>query len=129
MAGACVLPDAQPFSSGHQRLAVMLRSALTMPGEFEIKDMRTTELANERPGVNAGWRLLFSFERRWPGTTQAERWATRARMKRLSILLPLACCLLVVGCEKKPASVPPVIESVANAQKLADGAYEVQLRY
>ena len=50
-------------------------------------------------------------------------------MKRLSILLPLACCLLVVGCDQKPASVPPVIESVANAQKLADGAYEVQLRY
>jgi hypothetical protein len=35
----------------------------------------------------------------------------------------------MIGCGQEPASVPPVIESVANAQKLADGTYEVQLRY
>ena len=35
----------------------------------------------------------------------------------------------MVGCDQKPMSVPPVIESVAHAQKLADGIYEIQLRY
>jgi len=28
---------------------------------------------NERPGVDAGWRLLFASEHPWPGTTQVER--------------------------------------------------------
>jgi hypothetical protein len=28
---------------------------------------------NERPGVDAGWALLFAFERQWPRATQAER--------------------------------------------------------
>ena len=47
-------------------------------------------------------------------------------MTRLSILFPLACCLLIAGCDQ---SVPPVIDHVAYAKKLADGSYEVQLRY
>ena len=37
-------------------------------------------------------------------------------------------CLLIAGCGE-PSSVPPVIESVAPAQKLSDGTYEIQLRY
>ena len=49
-------------------------------------------------------------------------------MKKLSTLLPLAC-LLIVGCGQEPASVPPVIEHVADAHKLADGSYEIHLRY
>jgi uncharacterized protein (DUF983 family) len=30
-------------------------------------------LYNERPGVDAGWRVLFAFERAWPRATQAGR--------------------------------------------------------
>ena len=56
------------------------------------------------------------------------RWATSARMSKLSTLFPLVCCLLSTGCGP-PASVPPVIETIAHAQKLGDGTYEVQLRY
>ena len=29
---------------------------------------------NERPGVDAGWRVLFAFRRAWPRATQAERY-------------------------------------------------------
>ena len=47
-------------------------------------------------------------------------------MSKLSILILTVGSLLFAGCDK---SVPPVIEPVANAQKLADGTYEVQLRY
>ncbi len=50
-------------------------------------------------------------------------------MHRLNLLLCLSCLVLLVGCGNEPSSVPPVIESVAHAQKLADGTYEVQLRY
>jgi len=28
---------------------------------------------NERPGVDAGWRVLFALQRAWPRATQAER--------------------------------------------------------
>jgi hypothetical protein len=50
-------------------------------------------------------------------------------MTRLSTFFLLAGSLALAGCGQEPASVPPVIESVAHAQKLADGTYEVQLRY
>jgi len=30
---------------------------------------------NERPGVDAGWPVLFAFSRAWPRATQAERYA------------------------------------------------------
>jgi len=49
-------------------------------------------------------------------------------MSKLRTLFLLACCLVITGCGQ-PASVPPVIERDAYAKKLADGAYEVQLRY
>jgi hypothetical protein len=29
--------------------------------------------SNERPGVDAGWRVLFVFQRAWSRATQAER--------------------------------------------------------
>ena len=29
--------------------------------------------SNERPGVDAGWRVLFAFQPAWPRATQAER--------------------------------------------------------
>jgi hypothetical protein len=29
--------------------------------------------SNERPRVDAGWRVLFAFQRAWPRATQAER--------------------------------------------------------
>ena len=47
-------------------------------------------------------------------------------MNKSSTLVLIVCGLLIVGCDK---SVPPVIEHVANAKKLADGTYEIQLRY
>jgi hypothetical protein len=50
-------------------------------------------------------------------------------MSRLSQLAFLPCLVLIAGCGGEPATVPPVIESVAYAQKLADGTYKVQLRY
>jgi len=28
---------------------------------------------NERPGADAGWRVLFAFQRAWPRVAQAER--------------------------------------------------------
>ena len=31
---------------------------------------------NERPGVEAGWPVLFPYLRSWPRATQAERWPT-----------------------------------------------------
>jgi hypothetical protein len=33
----------------------------------------TERNANKRPGVDAGWRALFAFQRPWPRATQAER--------------------------------------------------------
>ena len=38
--------------------------------------MVVTNRANERPGVDAGWPLLFAFQRAWSRATQAERWVT-----------------------------------------------------
>ena len=29
---------------------------------------------NERPGVDAGWRVPFAFQGPWPRATQGERW-------------------------------------------------------
>ena len=49
-------------------------------------------------------------------------------MSKLSTLMSLAYCLLITGCGQ-PSSVPPAIEHDAYAKKLADGTYEVQLRY
>jgi len=46
-------------------------------------------------------------------------------MNRLSTFLLLACAALIAGC----GSVSPKIDHVANTKKLADGTYEVQLRY
>jgi hypothetical protein len=34
--------------------------------------------ANKRPGVDAGWAVLFAFQRPWPGTTQHGRYAPAA---------------------------------------------------
>ena len=50
-------------------------------------------------------------------------------MSRFSTFVPLAGSLALVGCGQGPASVPPVIQTVAHVQKLHDGTYEVQLRY
>ena len=35
--------------------------------------------ANQRPGVGAGWRVLFVFQRSRPRAAQAERWAKDTR--------------------------------------------------
>jgi hypothetical protein len=29
--------------------------------------------SNQRPGVDAGWRVSFAFQRPWPRATQGER--------------------------------------------------------
>jgi hypothetical protein len=38
--------------------------------DYEIEHRQAP---NERPGVDAGWRVLFAFVRQRPGATQAER--------------------------------------------------------
>ena len=50
-------------------------------------------------------------------------------MSRLTTFVPVACWLLVAGCGQEPASARRAVERVAHAQALADGTYEVQLRY
>jgi hypothetical protein len=35
--------------------------------------MMATAKANERPGADAGWRVLFASRRPWPRAAQAER--------------------------------------------------------
>jgi hypothetical protein len=41
------------------------------------KEMTTPEnAANHRPGVDAGWRVLFAFHHPWPRATHAERSAS-----------------------------------------------------
>ena len=32
---------------------------------------------NQRPGADAGWRVLFAFVRTWLRAAQAERWAEK----------------------------------------------------
>jgi len=48
--------------------------------------------------------------------------------QRKGALFASACILLFAGCGS-PASVPPVINHEAQAKKLSDGSYEVQLSY
>src|SRR6516162_9249096 len=57
--------------------------------------------ANQRDGVDAGWRLLFAFECQWPGATHRER---QADMYRLPLILMFA--LAIFGCSHTPASRP-----------------------
>ena len=37
--------------------------------------LKSKRLANERSGVDAGWRVLFAFRRPWPRATHRERYA------------------------------------------------------
>jgi hypothetical protein len=37
------------------------------------EDMFQIKRPNQRDGVDAGWRILFSFGREWPGATHRER--------------------------------------------------------
>jgi len=50
-------------------------------------------------------------------------------MNKLSTSLSLGACLLLVGCDGEPSSVPPSIQTVACARLLTNGMYEIQLRY
>lgn len=49
-------------------------------------------------------------------------------MKKLSKIFLLPFCLLFAGCGP-PASVRPVIDTVAQAKKMPDSTYQVQLHY
>jgi hypothetical protein len=39
-----------------------------------------TRWANQRTGVDAGWRVLFAFQRPWPRATHRERSVPRTRL-------------------------------------------------
>ena len=39
--------------------------------------------AQQRPGLNAGWRVLFALQRLWPRATQAERSPTMRAQRAL----------------------------------------------
>src|SRR6266403_4474024 len=54
------------------------------------------EPSNQRPGVNAGRRVLVAFQRPWPRATQAGWLATPDAMKTVALLLITASLLL--GC-------------------------------
>lgn len=82
--------------------------------------------SNKLAAGNAGWTPQLTTGSHRPGVPEPERSATSTRMSKLSTFILMFCSLLIAGCDK---SVPPVIEPVANAQKLTDGTYEVQLRY
>jgi hypothetical protein len=43
---------------------------------FHLIMLRRKTRANERPGVDAGWRVSFAFQRPWSRATQGERWDT-----------------------------------------------------
>ncbi len=83
-------------------------------------------LPNKPDAANPAMASRLQAGRHQRGVADPERSATSARMSKLSTLILMFCSLLIAGCDK---SVPPVIEPVANAQKLTDGTYEVQLRY
>src|ERR1017187_1379888 len=44
-----------------------------------------TARPHERPGVDAGWCVLFAFQRRWPRATQAGRWLSVYGIERLCV--------------------------------------------
>ena len=60
------------------------------------------EAPNQRPGVDAGWPLLFTFLRPWSRATQAERSAKTMRGLLKSTLL---IGFLVSGCAHHPKHV------------------------
>jgi hypothetical protein len=39
-----------------------------------MRDAESREPNNERPGVDAGWAVLFALLRAWPRVTKADRW-------------------------------------------------------
>lgn len=55
---------------------------LLFPRAVFVCRMRTRPRANYRPGVDAGWRVLFAFQHLWPRATQAGRSATLADQTR-----------------------------------------------
>jgi len=61
---------------------------------------------NKRPGVDAGWPVLFTYLRPRSRATQAERWAD---MTRIAVVLLVGS--LLVGC----ASLQPPIPAAARA--------------
>jgi hypothetical protein len=56
------------------------------------------ESSNERPGVDAGWRVLFAFQRFWPHAAQGERYAAMATSRSLPKLLLTSSFLLFFAC-------------------------------
>jgi hypothetical protein len=58
--------------------------------------------AHQRPGADAGWRVLFASQRPRPRATQAERWPQHMRPLISTILLT---ALLAVGCGRSSSSV------------------------
>jgi hypothetical protein len=52
-----------------------LRNRGVDPEQVLRRSKLRSALPNQRPGVDAGWPVLFAFQRAWPRATQAERWA------------------------------------------------------
>ena len=50
---------------------------------------------NKRPGADAGWRVLFTFQRPWSRAAQAGRWA---EMKHVLTILGACLLLVLTGC-------------------------------
>lgn len=70
--------------------------------------------ANERSGVDAGWRVLFAFQRPWPRATHRERsvW----NMKRIVIALALTA---FTGCACAQTNAPLVMKGLYGTRSSA----------
>lgn len=65
---------AVPSRASSMSLAVMLSDVPSAVGSSFFVNAMTDRLANKRSGVDAGWRILFAFQRPWPRATHRERW-------------------------------------------------------
>src|SRR5204863_3152288 len=81
--------------------------------------------ANERPGVDAGWRVLFAFQHPRPRAPQAERYILGAAVRVVEFLFLLPLC--VQGLCQTPDQAPLRRPSVDSSQILA-GTFESAVR-
>jgi hypothetical protein len=58
-----------PHKAGWTHIAPLVK----LPEVVQRRGAVLGELHNERPGVDAGWTVLFAFSRLWPRATQTER--------------------------------------------------------
>jgi hypothetical protein len=55
---------------------------------------------NERSGVDAGWRVLFAFQRAWPRATHRERSPMSSHCTLLGVVFRVNCVVFgsLLGC-------------------------------